>query len=301
MFRKNHLSSVLAVSTALFCTTSVSAHINFQRDQWRDAIHADHISDLYIGLQGARVLSNWDDVRRAFDGREALVYLTDGPYRGFPTQVDYLKSYFKGAFYGARTFARWDFTKHFGIEGGISFIDGSEYQLINWGPDTTIDIPIRNQYGQIQYDGNGNVIVETEEGVKRGYNVMMDKGTTVIFDLTWVTRVPLQNNFTFYTKFGGDFMWVKNGLTTRVVNLAGSPPAPGRLLVRGKDQSHVSFTFGLGLNYQFSRCWMGDMSWQYFRGNTKVGDFMPDIHMFMLGISYHIDLACSSKNCLGEI
>lgn len=293
MFRKNHLSSALAVSTILFSTMSVNAHINYMRDRWRDAVNSDHISDLYIGLQGAYVMSTWDDVRQAYDGRQGTFRVsseTDLDPAGLPlnssSTIDYIKSKFDSANWAGRAFIRWDFTKYFGIESGISFIDGSEYALTNIGGPADV------------FDQDGVLLAKQ---VPSGGTIIKDKGTTVILDLSWVTRVPLENSFIFYTKFGADLMWQKNGLTSRVVDQAGAPRPPGLLFVEGDDKTNISFTFGLGLNYEFSSAWMGDLSWQYFRGNPEVGDFMPDINLFSVGISYHINMARHSRDALGEM
>ncbi len=103
---------------------------------------------------------------------------------------------------------------------------------------------------------------------------------TNVLDLLLRASIPLNNNFSVYTKAGLGYMSSLN-----VPDLTHPPSGPGPEL-RHQNRTHVNVAFGLGVLYRIAPHWAADLSWLHYSGNLNIGaSFQPEIDYFSLGLA----------------
>lgn len=100
--------------------------------------------------------------------------------------------------------------------------------------------------------------------------------TANIIDLTLNSHLPLSNNFEFFCKIGIAYGAYKDAFAfeSRTVT------------VKGRDQGNTALTFGMGLDYCWSRHVSLGLAWQFYRGNDEINSYIADTNFFSIGIAY---------------
>lgn len=112
-------------------------------------------------------------------------------------------------------------------------------------------------------------------------NIVHDKSAkTNVLDLLLKATIPLNNNFSVYTKAGFGYMNTEN-----VPDTTQPPALPGPELAH-QHRTHMNVAFGLGLFYRIAQHWAADLSWLHYSGNLNIGaSFQPEIDYFSLGLA----------------
>lgn len=151
--------------------------------------------------------------------------------------------------YAGRLFAGCYFSKFFGVEMGWLHISGASYTFRNIIPPLDTTTPRFFLANTI----TGNIV-----------------------DLTMNTHVPLANNFEYYAKLGLAYGHYKNAFAYE----------PRDNSVSGRDQANTALTFGMGLDYCWSRHIAVGLAWQFYRGNDEIKSFIADTNFFSMSIAY---------------
>ena len=101
-----------------------------------------------------------------------------------------------------------------------------------------------------------------------------DRIETNLIDLFVRIGIPLNTNFSVFTKLGVAYMRTHDA------------PLFEEMAVVLDKRDNVAVAFGAGILYRLSKHWSTDFSWVHYRGNDKVGnDFQPDIDFFSLSLA----------------
>lgn len=162
MFRKNLFYSTVLAASCVF-SANASAFHRYNHDCWRDAPTQVN-ANFYLGFSVGYIRSNWCDLEPVFEAAQVPAGLNESSC-------------------GVRGWAQLDYTKNFGVQMGVTYIDRASYNITL--PTESVDEII----------------------------------SMTIVDLTLTTKVAMQNNFMAFFKFGAQYSMVKNGLTINTDNV----------------------------------------------------------------------------------